>query len=205
MPEIKNSEFLLPKTLATLESLIEKADFLHHYSFVDGSAIALHLRRRKSEDLDFFTWDSQGYQFSAINQILSSWDNKQVLNQSDTQTDLLLDQVKVTFFNSGWSFLKPMGRPEQFNLASLPVLSAMKVHTLFMRAKYRDYYDLYFLVQELGLEAVFENAQLILNGLTKKLFFTAMTYVDDIVDDDIAHLYPVENLSKYEIRAYFEN
>lgn len=61
-------------------------------------------------------------------------------------------------------------------MTSLSVLAAMKVHTLFVRAKYRDYYDLYFLIRELGLDAVFKNAQLILNGLTRKLFFYSIDF-----------------------------
>ncbi len=41
-------------------------------------------------------------------------------------------------------------------------------------------------------------------GLTYKLFNIALLYIDDIEDDSIAHLDPIENLSKKEIRQFFE-
>ncbi len=37
-----------------------------------------------------------------------------------------------------------------------------------------------------------------------KLFCIALTYIDDIADDSIDHLDPVIQLSKEEIRTYFE-
>jgi hypothetical protein len=37
-----------------------------------------------------------------------------------------------------------------------------------------------------------------------KLFCIALTYIDDIEDDSINHLDPVSQLSKQDIRAYFE-
>jgi len=41
-------------------------------------------------------------------------------------------------------------------------------------------------------------------GITFKLFATALIYVDDIEDDNIDHLEPIEELSKYKIRDFFQ-
>lgn len=203
MSEIKNLDYLLPSTQKTLQKLVHDADFLKDYAFVGGSAVALHLKHRKSEDLDFFTWDGAFYQPLDMQKQWGDWEKVQLLTQSDTQMDALLNHVKVTFFNAGWEFLKP-AQASAFNLTSLPLLAAMKVHTLFLRAKYRDYYDLYFIVRELGVEQVYENAKYILKDLTQKLFFSALTYIDDVEDDNIEHLEPAEIITKQEIRAYFE-
>src|SRR5699024_1921526 len=136
----------------------DTAPFLHQYVFVGGSALAIHLSHRKSEDLDFFSWDAKAFDSGRLQQQLGRWQSKEIINLSDQQIDLLLDGVKVTFFNAGWPLLKPTS-PDRFNLATLESLAAMKAHTLFVRAKYRDYYDLYFLVRELGLETVFVMAK----------------------------------------------
>src|SRR5690554_1173091 len=53
MLEIKNCDYLLDKTGKVLHRLVETAPFLSNYAFVGGSAVALHLRHRLSEDLDF--------------------------------------------------------------------------------------------------------------------------------------------------------
>lgn len=43
--------------------------------------------------------------------------------------------------------MKPVDN-NKFHLATLEQIAAMKVNVLFLRAKYRDYYDLYFLAKE---------------------------------------------------------
>ncbi|MFY0666002.1 MAG: nucleotidyl transferase AbiEii/AbiGii toxin family protein [Natronospirillum sp.] len=203
MIEIKNSDFLLPDTRNVLFQLIDTVPFLGEYVFVGGSALALHLAHRKSEDLDFFTWKEGVFNARDIQKNLSVWKSKTILNLSDQQLDMTLDGVKVSFFDASWPFLEPESA-QVFNIASLESLAAMKAHTLFVRAKYRDYYDLYFLVKELGLESVFNSAEKIVDGLTRKIFYMALTYLDDIVDDAIDHLEPELLLDKKQIRTFFE-
>ena len=92
-----------------------------------------------------------------------------------------------------------------FNIASVESIAAMKINVLFLRAKYRDYYDLYFIAKEkMSLYEIFEHSKKIRDGLTYKLFCIALTYIDDIEDDSITHLEPMELISKKEIRAFFE-
>jgi len=116
----------------------------------------------------------------------------------------LLDGVKVTFFNARWAFLKPI-KIEKFNLSSLDAIAAMKINVLFLRAKYRDYYDIYFLVKSgMSLKKMFACSLDILDGINFKLFSVALLYTDDIEDDNIEYLEPSEVVSKETIRAYFE-
>ncbi len=94
----------------------------------------------------------------------------------------------------------------RFNLAAIESIAAMKVNVLFLRAKYRDYYDIYFLVKNgMSLKKMFQYSADILDGITYKLFATALLYIDDIEDDYIAYLEPKEKLGKEEIRAFLQN
>jgi predicted nucleotidyltransferase component of viral defense system len=206
MDDLKNLECLLPDTRKLLIKLRDTCQFLHHYVLVGGSALSLHLCHRKSEDLDFFTYDT-GFSQKELFDFFSLFRSKEILNQTDEQIDVLLDGVKVTFFDAKWSFLKPK-RPAaqgQLNLATLDQLAAMKVNVLFLRAKYRDYYDLYILAKEVfSLRDIFRVSEQIVKGVTYKLFMTALLYIDDIEDDDIAHLEPKEQVTKKQIREFFE-
>jgi len=56
MHDLKNLECLLPNTQALLLKMIQECRFLDKYVLVGGSALALYLCHRKSEDLDFFTY-----------------------------------------------------------------------------------------------------------------------------------------------------
>lgn len=165
--------------------------------------MALYLGHRKSEDLDFFTYEDSFHK-QEIFQYLDRFDNARILNQSDEQIDVLINGVKVTFFNAKWSFLKPeqIGR---FNLATIESIAAMKVNVLFLRAKYRDYYDLYFLTRRcLNLKEVYNCGLRVMPAITFKLFSTALIYVDDIEEDNMDFLEPAENISKEAIRDFFQ-
>jgi len=202
--DLKNLKCLLPKTETLLLKMVQECSFLEKYVLVGGSALALYVCHRKSEDLDFFTYDDS-FDKKEIFEYIQGFENKEVLHQSDEQIDVLLDGVKVTFFNAKWKFLKPQ-KVEKFNLASLESISAMKVNVMFLRAKYRDYYDLYFLVKEgMSLKEIFEHSQNIVEGINFKLFAIALLYIDDIEDDNIEYLEPIERISKEKIRDFFED
>ena len=203
MKDLKNLNCLLPKTKSLLLEMIENCNFLEKYVLVGGSALTLHICHRKSEDLNFFTYDNS-FNKKKIFDYIKQFEMKEILNQTDEQVDLLLDGVKVTFFNANWSFLKP-SKIDRFNLASLESIAAMKVNVLFLRAKFRDYYDIYFLVKKkMSIKKIYECSLNILDGINFKLFAIALVYVDDIEDDNIEYLEPIENLDKIQIRDFFQ-
>ncbi len=203
MNDSLNLDCLLVKTKAVLLELIRTAPFLRDYVLVGGSALALHLCHRQSEDLDFFTY-ADNFHKQDILRCLKQFQQAEVLNDNADQLDLLLDGVKVTFFNAKWTFLCPADVAD-FNVASLEAIAAMKTNTLFLRAKYRDYYDLYCLVKQgMSVRDIFAASQGIVDGISYKLLCIALLYIDDIEDDNIAYLYPKETVSKQQIRAFFE-
>lgn len=57
MVDLKNLSCLLPKIKVLLLNIIDTCPFLNKYILVGGSALTLHICHRKSEDLDFFTYD----------------------------------------------------------------------------------------------------------------------------------------------------
>lgn len=203
MHDLKNLRCLLPDTRALLLKMVDGCDFLEKYVLVGGSALTLHLCHRKSEDLNFFTYDDS-FDKQKIFDYVKQFENKEILNQTDSQVDLLLDGVKVTFFNAKWSFLRPE-EIKKFNLSSLESIAAMKINVLFLRAKYRDYYDIFFLVKRsMSLKKIFECSLNVLDGINFKLFAVALLYTDDIEDENIECLEPIEILSKEKIRDFFE-
>jgi predicted nucleotidyltransferase component of viral defense system len=202
MRDLKNLNCLLPDTKKLLLKMIDSCDFLSDYVLVGGSALTLYLCHRKSEDLDFFTF-ADSFDKEKILDFIKEFESKEILNQTDDRIDLLLDGVKVAFFNAKWAFLKP-DKFQRLNVASLESICAMKTNVLFLRAKYRDYYDLYFLAHKFGFEQIFKYSKTIVEGMTFKLFAVALTYIDDIIDDDIEHLEPIKMIDKKEIRNFFE-
>ena len=196
-------DYLLPKTKEILTEISQHKVF-SDFTFVGGSALSCFLSHRLSEDLDFFTWENH----LDTERLLPIFNREdlQVINRSHQQTDLIYKGVKITFFCNKWEQLKISRSPliGQIQIASLPLLAAMKVNTLFLRAKYRDYYDLYCIVSEqFSIDELFIIASDHIPGLTKRLFQIALTYTDDIIDDNITHLSPSHSVTKKEIEFFF--
>ena len=193
-----NLEILTPKTREVLKLLV-KNSYLSNFVLVGGSALALHIKHRQSEDLDFFTYKKGSFDIQKIKKLL----NAKIVNISDEQVDLLANGVKVTFFDAKWNFLQPK-KVKNLNIATLEQIAIMKANVLFLRAKYRDYYDMYFLVKKFGIKKIYELSKDYLDGINFKLFATALIYIEDIEDENIAHLNPTYKLTLKQIRDFFE-
>ena len=196
-------DYLLPKTKLVMIELSE-SEIMEDFTFVGGSALSCYLHHRLSEDLDFFSWDNS----VDAERLLGIFNREglHIINRSAQQIDLLYKGVKITFFSSKWQELAKsrISLLGHIHIANLDLLAAMKVNTLFLRAKFRDYYDLYYIVDELyGIDQLYDLAVGLLPGLTKRLFQIAFTFTDDIIDDSISHLSPAKAISKKEIEGFF--
>lgn len=203
MPGLKG---LLPETKKTL-LLLSELQMMKSFSFVGGSALAVYLNHRLSEDLDFFSSGKELNTSEIINQInLLQIKELRIINSSKTQLDLFIDNVKVTFFANNWKELdKKKILINNIHIAPIQLLIVMKVNTLFMRAKYRDYYDLYVINKELyTLQEIFDFSKKLLPGISIKLFQNALIYIDDIEKDSVKHLKPKYKITIKRIAAHFE-
>lgn len=204
-PDWKNSNVLLPKTLEVLERL-SHLPLLTDYTFIGGSALAFYLAHRQSEDLDFFTWLPTIDKTSIRKTLTENFKDLHLISDSDKQQDWTVEGVKVTFFANNWEGLKQNENLKSFlNIGTLPLLIATKINTLFLRAKFRDYYDLYALNKKgVSIDAIYEYAFEFFPTLNHKLFQMALIYTDDILEDDIAYLKPQYKVKKQTISKHFE-
>ena len=200
-------KFLTTKAASIFEELSDYK-FLSDFTLVGGSAIAYYLEHRLSEDLDFFSWKEflpvETDRF--INKISR---NRKVIiaNKTKSYLDIFIDDVKLTLFANEWDALRTDRKKiaENIYLADLPLLCAMKVNTLSLRAKYRDYYDLYVMSkEEFNIDDMYRISIKYIPGITKKIFAMQLTYIDDIEDEGIKHLTPKYEVSLTEIQRYFE-
>ncbi|MFH2095564.1 MAG: hypothetical protein ABIJ16_07670 [Bacteroidota bacterium] len=128
-----------------------------------------------------------------------------IVNLSKTQLDYIINGVKVTFFANGWPELQNRKLlTNNLYIADLKTLAIMKINTLFIMAKYRDYYDLYTLNKtNFPLPELYQMALMKINNLSKTLFQKALIYTDDIDDEKIEHLSPKEKISLKEMEKHF--
>ena len=200
-------KFLTDRTTSIFNELSDYR-YLSDFTFVDGSAVAYYLNHRLSDDMDFFSSKERLPDETNIFIKKISLSRKVIIaNRTQTYLDLFIDDIKVTLFAYDWDALNEnrLNVTKNIFAAELSLLCAMKINTLSLRAKFRDYYDLYVMNKEkFSIEDMFNLAVKFVPGITKKIFVMQLTYVDDIEDENIAHLFPKYKVPLTEIQKHFE-
>jgi hypothetical protein len=155
--------------------------FKRSFYLVGGTAIALHIGHRQSIDFDLFTpvvLDKLRIK-SKLKEI--PFEQKTVFEDYD-QLHLLINGVKVTFFNYPYSIEHPVKVGSFITMPTLLTLAAMKAFALARRAKWKDYVDLFFILHDYySIKEISNQAQNIFGQLfSEKLFREQLTFHKDI-------------------------
>lgn len=136
---------ILTKNQLDLLPFLEK--FSKDFGLVGGTAIALHVGHRRSIDFDLFShcaFNNQGI----IKKMEKSFKVSEIIVNKLDELTFMLGDVKFTFFNYPYqiSYIKKLGG--FIKIPDLLTLAAMKAYALGMRAKWKDYVDLYFILRD---------------------------------------------------------
>ncbi len=152
---------LSPHTIPVFNS-IRNLDILKDYYLIGGTALSLQIQNRLSEDLDFCKWQDD----PAISKPEVEWPKieSELKKIGSVRTDILdlnqvdfsLNGVKLSFYSNGIANSRGIVSELHFDrirTANLLSLGAMKLEVMSRRSIFRDYYDVYSLLQEgLGLK-----------------------------------------------------
>lgn len=126
--------------------VLSQQDFIKHFYLAGGTACALHLGHRTSDDLDFFSaQDLINYP------IQNSLRNKGhfIVDYSDSQTLIgRFNQTKVSFFNYSYPLIGESVDLLNITISSLMDIGCMKVDAISARGSKRDFVDLYFILKK---------------------------------------------------------
>src|SRR5450432_1397770 len=128
------------KVLKNLSTLPE----LQSFYLVGGTALALQLGHRKSEDLDFFTNGS--FDIPELKQILlNHYTHIQLLRDKPHGISFLValeqdirEQRKVDIYNWAVKFIRPAIIEDGIRLASLEDIAAFKLDSISSRKEQKD-------------------------------------------------------------------
>jgi hypothetical protein len=157
---------LLEPTYALWEQ-IKAREELSGFILIGGSALALRIQHRRSEDLDF-AWPHGTLPRAELQKLIASVpgtgfipnaNEAQLLEASeacleldDYRQDYIANGVKVTFFRSpeAESRLLARGKVDPARVAEIGEIFVLKALASADRSKSRDWFDLYFLFSEHG-------------------------------------------------------
>ena len=157
------------------------SQFRRSFYLVGGTAIALQIGHRRSIDFDLFT-DKPLRKSFLRKKILMLPYSKHILYDDIDQMHFFVNGVKVTFFHYPYPVEHKLMMGNIISVPSLLSLAAMKAFALGRRAKWKDYVDLHFIlndhfsIQDISMEAKRIFGQL----FSEKLFREQLAFHEDI-------------------------
>ena len=143
-----------------IEAIIEQVaqlECIKPYILCGGTALAIQIGHRKSEDLDFMMWRISKTEKPEVNWNAIERELKEKIGEIENFNMLGFDQVEFVVRGVKFSFfvsdnLSPVTAPTEYlgniRLADIESIMAMKMEVMLRRMKFRDYYDIYCMLQE---------------------------------------------------------
>jgi len=136
---------------------ISKLECIKNYTLIGGTALALQLGHRLSEDMDFCKWRKSKNDFVRIDEWKQISDELTAIGKveknilDDNHIDFKVNGVKITFYADN-EFKEPKGLVKQpflnnVKIADVKSIGIMKAAIMLHRNTHRDYYDIYSILQ----------------------------------------------------------
>lgn len=154
--------------------------FSPNFCLIGGTAVALQLGHRTSVDFDLLT-TSELKTNDIRNQIGKNHQIETVLIDETNEFTVVIDGVKFTFIKYPFDIHPDIDLGEIIKMPSLLSLGAMKAYALGRRAKWKDYVDLYFIINRFSLRNLADKANKIFGKeFNEKLFREQLAYFKDV-------------------------
>ncbi|NLE31777.1 MAG: nucleotidyl transferase AbiEii/AbiGii toxin family protein [Bacteroidales bacterium] len=199
-----------------IEAIIEKVavmESIKPYILCGGTALALQIGHRKSEDLDFMMWRISKTVKPEVDWPAIEKEVKEKVGEIEQfsmlgfdQVEFLVKGVKISFYVS--ENASPISTPVNYlgniRLADMNAILAMKLEVMLRRTKFRDYYDIYAMLKEdcdisKGIDAALNYSQ---HKLSTKSFVMMLLSDRFMPDEGFGQLEPRYTITKYDIRDY---
>ena len=155
--------------------------FVKDFGLVGGTAIALHIGHRRSIDFDFFSFEPFD-NVSIKQKVFRKKKIDEIFVNRKGELTFSIQGVKITFFHYPFKIDYKESLDHFIHIPDLLTLAAMKAYALGMRAKWKDYVDLYFIMRKYhSIEEIIKRAQSIFGKeFNEKIFRTQLSYFKDI-------------------------
>jgi len=135
-------------TQKTIE-ILALQDFFKSFYLAGGTACALHLGHRTSNDLDFFS-NKEILPFEIQNTLRSN--GHFITDYSESQTLIgRFNETKISFFHYDYPLIRDLLDLLSIKISSLEDIGCMKIDTISSRGSRRDFVDLYFILRKFDI------------------------------------------------------
>jgi len=175
-----HQEALTKNTKSVLEA-IGDSDIAKDFYLAGGTALALYFGHRFSIDLDWFA-EKFDYTLSFRRQ-LEKLGKLGIDSESKKTFNGALNGVKISFFEYPYPLIAPKSKyKENVYLAGIPDIAAMKMEAIASRGSYKDFIDIYFILQKYSLKDIlgFVRQKFVNIDYNETHLLKALTYFEDV-------------------------
>jgi hypothetical protein len=138
-------------------NFLKQNEIFDDYTLIGGTALSIQIKHRLSEDLDFCKWQddpkirNKEIPWPEIEKKLKLYGNVKTDVLDLYQVNFYLNNVKVSFYSNALASSVEVKTAISFGhikLAGIVSLGAMKLEVMSRRNLFRDYYDIYSILQE---------------------------------------------------------
>ena len=180
-------ETISPATEATLE-LLRDASLLEGFYLAGGTALALHLGHRTSEDLDFFA--EALFDEAILLQYLQTLTDFHLVSQGPHTIHAGIQGTKVSFLGYAYPLLCPFAEFLRVRVADIEDIACIKISAIAARGTKRDFIDLYAAAQSSGLKPLLDRFGRKFAGSRQNMLHVlkSLTYFADAEKDPMPHM-----------------
>ncbi len=171
---------ILTEEQIKLLPLIEK--FNKDFGLIGGTAIALQIGHRRSIDFDLFSLKEFNNEKIRKTITKSGWKIGRVYKDEKGQFTFLINSVQLTFFYYPFKIKFSEHFEKIIKMPDLLTLAAMKAYALGRRAKWKDYVDLYFIINRYHSikKIMARGKEIFANEFNERIFREQLSYFKDI-------------------------
>lgn len=178
-------------------------DFKNDFYLAGGTALALQLGHRDSIDFDFFSEKSFSTRelTQRVEQIFQSRRITKIQEEKDTLSFVIDETVKISFLTYPYRLVRPLLDEDNFRMASVEDVGAMKLSAITSRSVLKDYVDLYFILHQIKLEDLLNFAREKFPTIDINPILKSLVYFDDIQEEPILFKHN-DNVSFKSVKGY---
>jgi len=147
-------ETALPSVIMLIQEL-QSEELLKDFILVGGTALSLQLGHRMSEDIDLFSTNKHDY-YRINNFINDKYKNVEYIRGDGGSLRLVINGIIVDMLGMKGKILEMPLREDNITLLGINDISAMKLMAIRDRKKPKDFVDVAYLIEMIGLKKMLE-------------------------------------------------
>jgi len=205
-PTLKLQREILSQEQLLLLNILEN----HFKEFVlgGGTALAMQAKHRKSFDFDFFS--PKEISRNLLLKIKEIIPVDRIARDTSDELTIYSDNIKITILYYPFvEVFKNTVIDKDLRYFPLVTIAAQKAYTIGRRGAYRDYYDLYTILDQkyITLEEIIKNSEDIFTSVfNSKIFLQQLVYFDDLSDFEILPIDENQKIASPDtVKKFFES